>query len=328
MRVVGGGQLSLSQLLKRLYRAYQEDLLFDSAAQLSYYFLFSLFPFLFFLVTLMAYLPLAAAMERLLPELRVLAPVQVSSFIEQHLRALTAEQRPKLLVFGFLVSVFSASRGVDAIRRVLNLAYDVKESRPLWKTQLISIGLTIAGAALAMSGIALLVAGGDVGLWLAERLDVERVYVLAVHELRWPVTGLLIAALVALGYYLLPDVEQKMKFMIPGAIVATLLWACATWGFGQYVAAFGTYNVTYGSLGGMVVLLVWLYLSGLVFVLGGTLNAVLEHASLTGKAQGARAEGTPAPPPGERPSAVPRGAAASATLAARTAGDKGISPGP
>ena len=321
MRLIGGGQLAFRDF-SRLYRAYQDDLLFDSAAQLSYYFLFSLFPFLFFLATLTAYLPIADLMARLIPQLRALAPIQVSTFVEQHLGALTGTQRPRLLVFSLLVSVFAASRGIDAIRRALNLAYDVKESRPLWKTELYAVAITIGGAASVTCGLALLVAGGDVGFWLAERLHVERGYVLVVHQMRWPVTALLIATLVAVAHYILPDVEQRMKFLTPGSGIATVLWLVATWGFGQYVSAFNTYNVTYGSLGGMVVLLVWLYLSGLLFVLGGTINAILEHASASGKAQGARAAGEIPPPSAERPSAVPPGVAASATVAARSAHEK------
>jgi membrane protein len=325
MKLIGGGHLSFKDFAKRLYRAYLDDLLFDSAAQLSYYFLFSLFPFLFFLVTLTAYLPIADLLERVIPQLRVLAPVQVAMFVEENLRAVTGEQRPSLLLFSLLASVFAASRGMDAIRRALNLAYDVKESRPLWRVELYSIGLTVAGAASVMSGLALLVAGGDVGFWLAERLHVERAYVMIVQELRWPATGLLIAALVAVAYYLLPNVKQEMKFLIPGSVTATALWLLATWGFGQYVSAFNTYNVTYGSLGGMVVLLVWLYLSGFVFVLGGVMNAILEHASATGKAQGARAAGETPPPGAERPSALPPAVAVSASAAARSSKDRAAS---
>jgi membrane protein len=322
MKLIGGGHLSLKEFGKRLYRAYRDDLLFDSAAQLSYYFLFSLFPFLFFLVTLTAYLPIADLLERLIAQLRPLAPVQVAMFVEENLRNLTGQQRPRLLLFSLLASVFAASRGIDAIRRALNLAYDVKESRPLWRVELHAVGLTVAGAAAVMSGLALLVAGGDVGFWVAERLHVERAYILVVQQLRWPATGLLIAALVAVAYHLLPNVQQKMKFLIPGSITATALWLLATWGFGQYVSAFNTYNVTYGSLGGMVVLLVWLYLSGVVFVLGGVMNAILEHASETGKRQGARAAGETPPPKTDRPSAVPPAVAVSATAAARSRKDR------
>jgi membrane protein len=326
MRLLGGGRLPFGQFLRRLYRVYQDDLLFDCAAQLSYYFLFSLFPFLFFLVALTAYLPIGEVLERLIPQLRALAPVQVADFVEQNVRATFSQQRPSLLVLSLLAAVFSASRGIDAIRRVLNLAYDVKESRPFWRTELIAVGITIAGAASVLSGLALLVVGGEVGSWLAERAHIEWAFVVLVQQLRWPVTGLLIALLVATAYHLLPDVEQRMRFMVPGSIAATALWLLATWAFGEYVATFNSYNVTYGSLGGMVVLLVWLYLSGFVFVLGGAINAVLEHASVNGKARGARSEREPSPPAAVRPSAAPPGAAASATVAKRSASEERANP--
>ena len=322
MILVGGGRLAFTEFLRRLYRVYEDDLLFDSAAQLSYYFLFSLFPFLFFLASLTAYLPIGGLIERLIPQLRLLAPVQVSVFVEEHVRSLVGQQRPHLLLVSLLISVFSASRGVDAVRRTLNLAYDVKESRPLWRVELYSVGITFAGAAAVMSGLAVLVAGGDVGFWLAERLHAESAYVLLVQRIRWPLSAGLIGGLVMVGYYLLPDVQQRMKFLVPGAAISTCLWLVATWGFGQYVSAFNTYNVTYGSLGGMVVLLVWLYMTGLVFVLGGTINAIFEHASDTGKVRGARAPGQRPPPEMERPSAIPPGAVASATVAARSAHEK------
>jgi membrane protein len=318
MRLIGGGRLSFREFFRRLYRAYQDDLLFDSAAQLSYYFLFSLFPFLFFLATLTAYLPVNDWVARLIPPLRALAPIDVSRFVEENLRTLTGEQRPRLMALSLLVSIFSASRGICSIRRALNLAYDVKESRPVWLTELVAVAVTIAGAVALLSVLALLVAGGQVGFWLAARFHVENAYVVVMQQLRWPLTALIVIGVMAAAYHLLPDVKQRLKFLAPGSILATILWLSSTWAFGEYVTAFHTYNVAYGSLGGMLVLLVWLYLSSFMFVLGGTVNAILEHASLTGKAQGARSEGQSAPPQADRPSALPPGATDSAVVAERS----------
>jgi membrane protein len=127
----------------------------------------------------------------------------------------------------------------------------------------------------------------------------------------------------ALSYYLLPDVKQEFKFITPGSVVGTLIWLLATWGFGGYVAsAFASYNVTYGSLGGVVVLLTWLYLSGFIFLVGGEINAILEHASSTGKAAGARAEGERPAPAAKRPSAMPPGAAKTAEVAEEAGASK------
>jgi membrane protein len=176
----------------------------------------------------------------------------------------------------------------------LNAAYDVTESRPYWKTQLVAVAVTIVGGVLLSIGVALLIAGGHLGFWLAAKIGFGSEYVMIVRWLRWPVTALLIATVAACTYYFLPDVEQRFKFISPGSVVGTLAWLAATWGFGEYASAFGTYDVTYGSIGGVIILLTWLYLSGLIFLVGGEINAVLEHHSRTGKAEGAREEGAPA----------------------------------
>jgi len=316
MQLTGGGRLRFKEFGKRLYDEYEKDAVSDTAAQLSYYFLFSLFPFLFFVAALTAYLPLRGPMEQLLARVRPMVPGEAMSLIDSHLRALVSQPRPRSLTFALLVSIWSASRGVDAVRRALNLAYDVTESRPWWKTQLASIGMTFAGAVLVLAAVALLIAGGQFGFWLAAKVGIEWYYVWVMNWLRWPLTALMIMTVAALAYYFLPDVKQSFKFITPGSIGGTLLWLLVTWGFGQYVAAFGDYNVTYGSIGSVIVLLTWLYLSGFIFIMGGEVNAILEHAAATGKAAGARSEGEAPAPPEERPSAMPPGAVKDAEVAA------------
>jgi membrane protein len=316
VKLPGGGSLGFKELCKRLYREYENDAVSDTAAQLSYYFLYALFPFLFFLATLTAYLPLRAPLDQLLARIRPIVPGQAMELVDTHLHALVSQARPRLLTFALLVSIWSASRGVDAVRRALNLAYDVKESRPFWKTDLVSIVMTLAGALLTLLAVAVLVAGGDVGFWAAAKLGVQSEFLWVMRWLRWPVTAFMVMTVAALTYYLLPDVEQEFKFITPGSVVGTLAWMVATWAFGRYVAAFGSYNVTYGSLGSVIVLLTWLYISGFIFLVGGEINAILEHASATGKAAGARTQREQPPPPEERPSAMPAAVAKSADVAA------------
>jgi membrane protein len=257
-------------------------------------------------------------MNHLIDRLRPIVPGQAMQLIEAHMRSLVTQTRPRLLTFSLIGSIWSASRGVDAVRRALNLAYDVTESRPAWKTQTASVVMTLAGALLVLVAVAVLIAGGDVGFWIASKLDVTSEFLFMMRSLRWPVTALVIMTVAALAYYLLPDVEQDFRFITPGSVIGTLLWLITTWAFGRYVSAFANYNVTYGSLGGVVVLLSWLYLSGFIFLIGGEINAILEHASETGKAAGARAAGETPPPPEERPSAMPPGATKSADVAEAT----------
>ena len=121
---------------KRLYEEYENDGVADSAAALSYYFVFSLFPFLFFLATLTAFLPFVkTSVDKVLERAGAVLPAEAMGIIDTHVRGLVANTHPKLLTMGLLVTIYSASRGVDAVRKALNLAYDVKESRPFWKTE-------------------------------------------------------------------------------------------------------------------------------------------------------------------------------------------------
>jgi membrane protein len=316
VRLTGGGELGFVEFCKRVYREYEHDAVSDTAAQLSYYLLFSLFPFLFFVAALTAYLPLGGPMEQLLDRVRPMVPAAAMQLIDSHLRALVSQPRPHLLTFALVGSIWSASRGVDAVRRALNLAYDVTESRPWWKTQLASLGMTFAGAFLVLAAVALLIAGGQLGFWIAGKLGLQTYYLWTMRWLRWPLTAVMIMTVTALAYYFLPDVKQTFRFITPGSVLGTLLWLLSTWAFGQYVVSFGGYNVTYGSLGSVVVLLTWLYLSGFIFLMGGEVNAILEHAAQTGKAAGARAEGEAPPPLEARPSAMPPGAAKDAEVAA------------
>ncbi len=246
--------------------------------------------------------------------------------IDDQAHALVSKTHPRLLTIGLAVTLYSASRGVDAVRKALNLAYDVKESRPIWKTELIAFGMTVGGAVLVLAGITALVAGGSGGFWLARHLHIASAYVLLWSWLRWPITAGLIMLAMALGYYLLPDVKQTFKYITPGSVVATLLWLAGAWGFSVYVAHFGNYSVTYGSIGSMIILLTWFYIAGFLYLMGGELNAIIEHTSAGGKAAGARAEGEAPPPPEERPSAMPVGAADKSKVAEKSPG--GAAPRP
>ncbi|HVG60867.1 MAG TPA: YihY/virulence factor BrkB family protein [Hyalangium sp.] len=318
MRLFRLKYLTWREFGRRFVKEFQEDTVTDCAAQLSYYFLFSLFPLLFFLVTLAAYLPFAqGAVEAMVARVAPLVPGDAMALVEQHLRSLVNQPRPKLLTVGLAVALWSASRGVDALRKALNLAYDVPESRPFWKTQAVAVVMTLVGTLLIPVSFTVFLLGGRLGEWLAVKLQVVEVFHVIWSWLRWPFTASLVMLMLALCYYVLPDVKQRFKYITPGSVLGTVLWLASTWGFTQYVEHFGKYNVTYGSIGGVVVLMLWLYLTGLIFILGGELNAILEHASrdAKAKAKGARVPGEP--PPLEPPIKTP-GAAKSASSARKT----------
>jgi len=317
VRLVGGGQLEFKTFVKRVYQKFTDHSVSDTAASLSYYFIFSLFPFLLFLTTLTAYLPIKSSIDGLIDRVRPVLPSEAVDLIRQNLVDLVAQPRPRIVTITLLFTLYSASRGIDAVRKGLNLAYDVTEARPWWRTELLAFGATIGGALLLLFGVAGLVAGGDAGSWIARHLGIESAYLLTWHWLRWPVTAAAAMLSAAMSYYFLPNVEQRFKYITPGSVFGTLGWLAASYGFSVYVGHFGKYNVTYGSIGGVIILMTWFYISGFIFLMGGEINAVLEHASESGKAPGAHAEGEAAPPPDQRPSAMPVGAAVSADAAER-----------
>ena len=318
--------MRLKAFLKRLYEEYENDAVADSAAALGYYFVFSLFPFLFFLATLTAFIPyVRRSVDTILARAHAILPAQAVGLIETHLRELVETPRPHLLTLGLLATLYSASRGVDALRKTLNLAYDVKESRKWWKTELVAFGMTIGGAVLVLIAIAPLTAGGSGGL-LAGRQ--------ARHRPRVRV-GLELAALaghgagdhVVRGARVLRAAGREAEVQVHHARIGDRHAGLAAGDLGllgHTPAHFGSYNVTYGSIGGVIVLLTWFYISGFIFLMGGEMNAIIEHASPDGKESGARAPGEAPPPPSERPSAMPAGAADSAAAAARSKG--GIPP--
>ncbi len=304
--------------LKKLAKRISDNAVTDRAATLAYYFVFALFPFLFTLVTLAAYLPVKNAITELMARIDPLMPEEAMGIIDAQLHSLATQQRPRLLTFGLFLALWSASRGVDALRTALNLSYDVKESRPWWKVQLLAVVVTIATSVLMLLSIAGLALGSSAGLWLAARLHVDQFWALLWAWLRWPITAGGVMLVLALLYYFLPDVKQEWRYVTPGSVVGTLLWLLMTWGFSVYAESFGSYDKTYGAIGGMIVLMTWFYISGFVFILGGQVNALLEHASAEGKAAGARAAGEAPPPEVERPSIAAPGAAKNAESAART----------
>lgn len=251
----------------------------DLAAQLSYFFLFALFPMLFFLVALTPYLPVADVMSDLMTRAAMLLPHEALAIIQKHMDDLLNNPRPKLLSFSLLLALWSASRGINSFRIGLNMAYGVQDKRPFWRVQLLCIGLTLFTTLLLIASLTLVLMGGRLGVWLLGNSAVGHPLIWVGSRLSWPLGTLAFAMALGLNYYLLPDVKQKLIHLLPGALLSTTLWLVFTWGFTQYAEHIGNYNATYGSIGGVVVLMTWLYLTGLIFLIGGKLNALIANAS-------------------------------------------------
>lgn len=302
----------MRRFFKQLGRRVQEDVVLDQAAQLAFYFLFAVFPLLFFVVTLTAYLPLRRPLNIAIRRLSSLLPAQALQLVEDQLHSLLDNPRPKLLTISIVLALWTASRALDGFRKALNMAYRVTETRSFLRTQWLALWTTMVSSGLVLLGFAMIILGGRAGHWLAERVGFGAQFARVWWSwLRWPSTAVVIMLVAALIFYWLPDVDQKFRFITPGSVTSTVLWLASTWGFTQYADHVSSFNVTYGSLATAAVLLTWLYLSALVFLLGGEVNAVLEQASPRGKRpgersfdQGRESGGPTAPPPKRRRSAL------------------------
>ena len=282
------GGLSVTELGRRVIAELRDDDCLGRAAQLAYFFLFALFPFFLFLTTLLGYLPIPDLLDRLMDMLGQLLPGEALRLVEDNVRQLVTSQRGGLLSFGILAALWTSSSALTAIINSLNRAYDVEEGRPFWKVRLIAIGLTVGLSVFIVVALGLLTFGLQLGGWVTDLAGLGRVFEVTWNVVRWPViVGLLVVAM-ALLYYFAPDVEQGWTWITSGSACAVLGWLLASLGFAVYVNRFGSYNATYGSIGAVIVLLTWMYVTGLFVLIGGEINAEIEHASASGKDPGAK----------------------------------------
>jgi len=280
------GGLSVKDLGRRVIHEIQQDDCLGRAAQLAYYFLFALFPFFLVLTTLLGYLPVPNLLDRLMETLAEMLPGEALRLVQENVRELVTNRRGGLLSLGLLAALWTSSSAVTAIMDSLNRAYDVEEGRPFWKVRLMAVLLTIGLSVFIIVSLILLTFGPQIGGWIADKVGLGSVFKLAWNILRWPViVGLIILAM-ALIYYLAPDVEQEWQWITPGSVVAVIGWVLASLGFSFYVNNFGSYNATYGSIGAVIVLLTWMYVSGFFILAGGEINAEIEHAAASGKDPG------------------------------------------
>ena len=276
MKTAMQGKARLSQLPKRLITAAKEyngeDMLYYAGA-LSFQVFFSLFPFLFFLLALLGSLNIPGFWDWLLDQVQAVLPEQPGTGVVEHTveQIRSQAQNSSLLSFWVIVTLWSASTGVRTIMHALNVAYDVEE-RPAWKEYLLSILYTILLAVLIIAAVGLILIGSQMAEWLAQQIGLDSVFVTLWQWLRIPVATLLFIAVLALVYYLFPNIDQPFRFITPGAVLATIVWLIASFAFSFYINNFASYSAIYGSLGAVIVLLIYLYLSTSILLFGAEIN--------------------------------------------------------
>jgi membrane protein len=285
------GGLRVVELAKRVWAEFSEDEVADRAAALAYYFLFALFPALLFMTALLGLLPIPDLMNRLMDYVAQALPGDAASIIQKTLNEIVAGAGGGLLSIGVLGALWAGSNGMSSIMSALNIAYDVKETRPWWKAKLLAIGLTLGFSVFILSALVLIVFGPKIGEKVAGVVGLGTVFTLVWNVVSIPIVMVLVAIGIGLVYYLAPNVEQHWRWVTPGSAVALVLWLIASFGLRFYVTNFANYNATYGSIGGVILLMLWLYLSGMALLLGAEVNSEIEHAAARRGAPDAKEEG-------------------------------------
>ena len=282
--------ISLWQLIRRTVTEVIKDDVMGMAGQLAYFFILALFPALIFFVSLVAFLP-GDMPRQLVIALQPLLPPAVLAVVQEQISSLTSAEPQGLLTFGLLFAIWSSSAALIAIISTLNRAYDITEARPWWKVRLIAMFLTLALAAVVIVALGLLILGPMIAAKIGAAFGLGPAFITAWNLGRWPVIFLLVSFGIALVYYHAPDADQDWIWITPGSILATLVWIAASIGLQTYLKLAGSFNETYGTLGGAMVVLLWMYVTGVAILVGGEMNAEIEHASPQGKAPGEKKPG-------------------------------------
>ena len=283
--------LSWKEIGVRTWKEIWADDLLNLAAQQAYYFFFALFPALLTFISIASFFPIGDLTGQIVTVLGRFAPPEVITIIKEQITEISKSGSGGILTFGFLLTLWSSSGAMVSIITTLNAAYDITEGRPLWRVRLTAIALTLGVAFFILLSMALVLVGPTLAEHLANTMHLGAAFKWTMWVVQWPIVFTLVATAIGLVYFFAPDAVQDWVWITPGSILATLLWVIVSLGLKLYIAFFGNYNETYGTLGAFIVLLTWFYLSGLAILIGAELNAEIEHASPYGKDVGEKVPG-------------------------------------
>ncbi|MFD1927831.1 YihY/virulence factor BrkB family protein [Sporosarcina siberiensis] len=244
-------------------------------SQVAFFFLLSMFPLLIFIFTLLPYLNLDQ--EQILIFIRDFAPASVALLIEDTLGEVFNNRNSGLLSIGAIATVWSASKGMNALTKALNRSYFKEETRPFLISRGMSVVFTIMLIAVLVIALVLPIFGQQIGMIVFSYLGLEHNFVQIWNSFRWVFPLVLIFLVFTVIYWVVPNLKLHIKSVFPGAAFATIGWIITSLGFSFYVSSYGNYSNTYGSIGGIIVLMMWLYFSSIILMLGGQINAVMDE---------------------------------------------------
>ncbi len=289
----GAGMLentSIKQFVKDLNNEINEDNVFNGAAALGYYLTLAIFPALILLMSIIPYLPIDQVDEAIMDMLGQALPGEAYEMVEGVVVEVTQNRRGGLLSFGLLGTLWAASTGMYAIMQQLNITYAVKEERSFIRARITALILSILFGLLIIGAFSLVVLGGYIQEWLGSQFRFSSILIWFFALFRWVVIILSLLLGFAMIYRYAPNVEQKFSFITPGSVIGVLLLIVVSVGFAIYTANFADYNATYGSIGAIIILMLWLYFAGLVILVGSEINVLMEDRSATGKRKGGKKE--------------------------------------
>ncbi len=284
--ILGAVQFArIQRALASTYRDLNRHHVFQVSAALSYYFVLSIFPGLIVLSALFAFLPLPDLFARVLLLMGRLLPAETMSIVYSVLSDVFSSHRGGWLSIGTLGILWTVSSAFDAMIEALDIAYDAPDQRPLWKIRLLALGLAAMTGGLLLSALALMIVGPTFGDWLAAEFAVPALFAAIWPALRWIVTFAFTILAIELLYFVAPNVKQRFAATLPGAMVSVFAWDALSFLLAIYFRHFADFNRTYGALGGLIALMVWLYWTSFVLVMGAELNAELAKESGQGSLQ-------------------------------------------
>jgi membrane protein len=271
-------KVDYKEVARATIKEFSQDDCAGLAAESAYHILFSIFPLAIFAASMSAIINSIFGLDlfgKIMSALTSVLPTDARTAIAAPLAKVLSNQSGGLLSFGIITALWSGSAAVSTFIKALNRAYDVEETRPFWRRKGTEILLTLFVGIVAAAAFIIIVFGGKLGDAISAHIGAGHVFTIVWNILRWPLILAFISLALAVLYWVGPNIKQKFQWISPGAILATIVWVLAIGGFGLYVSKFGSYDKTYGTLGGMIVLLLVFYISSMVIMFGGQLNSEL-----------------------------------------------------
>jgi membrane protein len=282
--------LGLVDFFKLTYNEMSEDHVMAFAGNLTYKGLFAIFPFFTFLLSLLGLFNATDLVNTMVDKLSGIVPQSATKFVEGQLLSITQSQAESAFTFGAIISILLALWGVSgafrSVMEAMNVMYEVEEDRPFWKVYGLSIFMSLAVTVLLVGALVLVIFGESIGVRVADLVGLGSVFATLWSIVQWPVVALVVLFAFALIYYFAPAARQRFRWISPGSILAFVFWLIFSLLFSLYASMAGSYNETYGSLAGVIILLLYVYYSALIMLVGAEINQVIEWHIPGGKNEG------------------------------------------